>query len=173
MIKKGAIISVTNNGKNANIQVSTGEVIPCSLFYPYGDVSNITVDNTSLALVIYPCESKNNPIAIPFNIPLQPTDLASGEKVVGNFKVGNKITFKANGDIEISADGDLNITADTVDASQDVNVGGVYKVANIQVVTSQQPQIIDPAGGVVIDVEARTAIISILAAMRTHGLIQP
>ena len=42
-----------------------------------------------------------------------------------------------------------------------------------QVVGAQQPAIADPAGGTTIDAEARTAITSLLAALRQHGLIAP
>lgn len=40
------------------------------------------------------------------------------------------------------------------------------------VISGRQPAISAPTGGVVADVEARTAISAILATMRTHGLIE-
>lgn len=40
-----------------------------------------------------------------------------------------------------------------------------------KVLGEQQPSIADPAGGPVIDAEARVAISDILASLRTHGLI--
>jgi hypothetical protein len=43
--------------------------------------------------------------------------------------------------------------------------------AGTQVVTTRQAAITNPTGGATIDAEARTAIGSILTAMRTHGLI--
>ena len=42
-----------------------------------------------------------------------------------------------------------------------------------QVVTNQQGAVADASGGVVIDAEARTALNSLLAKLRTHGLISP
>ncbi len=47
------------------------------------------------------------------------------------------------------------------------------EIAGDQVVGGRQPAIPDPAGGTIIDSEARTALAAALAAMRTHGLIAP
>ena len=57
------------------------------------------------------------------------------------------------------------VTATNVDAS------GVYKVATVQILTTQQGAIADATGGSVDDAEARTAINSLLAACRAHGII--
>lgn len=46
-------------------------------------------------------------------------------------------------------------------------------VAGQQVVGAQGAAIADPAGGGVVDEPARTAVVSILAALRRHGLIAP
>lgn len=45
------------------------------------------------------------------------------------------------------------------------------RVAGLQVVGSQQPSIADPVGGATVDAAARSAIASILASLRAHGLI--
>lgn len=57
------------------------------------------------------------------------------------------------------------VNATNVDAS------GVYKVAGVQILTTQQSAIADATGGLVDDAEARTAINSLLAACRAHGII--
>ena len=44
-------------------------------------------------------------------------------------------------------------------------------VGDHQVVGAQQPAIAAPAAGVVVDTEARATLASVLAALRTHGLI--
>jgi hypothetical protein len=49
--------------------------------------------------------------------------------------------------------------------------GSKVVVGGAQVVGAQASSIADPAGGATIDSEARTAISSILAALRQHGLI--
>ena len=51
--------------------------------------------------------------------------------------------------------------------------GDCLKVAGKQVVGARRPAIPGPAGGAVIDVEARTAINAILETMRAHGAIEP
>lgn len=53
----------------------------------------------------------------------------------------------------------------------DVDASGVYKVAGVQILTTQQGAIADATGGVVDDAEARSAINSLLAACRAHGII--
>jgi hypothetical protein len=50
-------------------------------------------------------------------------------------------------------------------------VSSDYKVNGVQVVTDQQAAIPDAAGGVVVDVEARAALNTLLAELRVHGLI--
>lgn len=45
-------------------------------------------------------------------------------------------------------------------------------VGGAQVVGPRQPAVATPAGGATIDGEARTAVTAILAALRTHGLIE-
>lgn len=45
------------------------------------------------------------------------------------------------------------------------------RIVGVQVVGQRQPAISAPAGGTTIDAEARSAIASMLSAMRTHGLI--
>jgi len=44
-------------------------------------------------------------------------------------------------------------------------------VGGMQVVGARQSAVAEPTGGTVIDVEARTAIAGVLAALHTHGLI--
>ena len=172
MIKKGAIIKVTENGKYADVEISRRELVRCLLLNPYGDTSNIKADGSSQAIVIYPQESYNHPIALPFNVPLQPTTLAEGEKSVGNYNVGNSILFAESGDINaVCVGGNFNITATEVDVTGNVNTSGVYKVGDTQVVGAQQGAIADATGGSVIDVEARAVQALILTALRTHGLI--
>ncbi len=46
-------------------------------------------------------------------------------------------------------------------------------ISGLQVVGAQQAAIVDATGGVTIDAEARTALDSLLAACRAHGLIAP
>ena len=48
-----------------------------------------------------------------------------------------------------------------------------YRINDVQVVGARQSAISNPAGGAIIDAESRVALVSILAALRTHGLIAP
>jgi Protein of unknown function (DUF2793) len=47
------------------------------------------------------------------------------------------------------------------------------KIAGNQIVGARQAAIPTPAGGTIVDVEARAALALILSALRGHGLIQP
>ena len=49
--------------------------------------------------------------------------------------------------------------------------GARLVIGGIQVVGAQRAAIATPAGGAVVDAEARTGLAALLAAMRTHGLI--
>jgi len=98
--------------------------------------------------------------------------IEEGEKILYGAK-GNKVYFKNDGSIIIEATNEKNIivTTSQVDFSKDINLAGVLKINNIKVVGNQGVAISNPAGGVTVDTEARTAINSILGALRTHGLI--
>lgn len=47
------------------------------------------------------------------------------------------------------------------------------RINNVRLLTAQLPPIANPSNGSVIDSESRTALIAILATLRTHGLIAP
>jgi hypothetical protein len=46
-----------------------------------------------------------------------------------------------------------------------------FQVGGMTVIRQRQPGIADPIGGSVVDVECRMALTSVLATLRTHGLI--
>lgn len=110
-----------------------------------------------------------------YGIPINATDaniqkLESGETVIYNH-VGSLIYLKANGDIEITPNGSTVTVNSNFEVDGDANVSGVYKVDDTQVVTTRQAAVPDAAGGATIDSEARAAINTLLARLRTHGLI--
>lgn len=117
MIQKGYLIEIKEGGRRARVKLLE-EDIDVLLLYPYGETSNMQKDESSLVLVLMPFGSKTNAFGIPYNALLQP-ELEISEKAVGNFKTGNKITFKQNGDIEVAGTNDflatslanLNVTA--------------------------------------------------------------
>ena len=121
MIIKGFILETSQGGQRAKVKISQGEILDnVLLLHPYGESNNMQSDESSQVLILFANNSKTNAFGIPYNVLLQPT-LMLTEKAVGNFKIGNKITFKANGDIEIDGANDflaqslknLNVTADT------------------------------------------------------------
>ena len=52
-------------------------------------------------------------------------------------------------------------------------VVSAVRIGGNQVLGARQGAISDPTGGTVIDVESRLALLAILGALRTHGLISP
>ena len=69
---------------------------------------------------------------------------------------------------------DRNLWAERVNEAWRI---GIAEVVNImvegkQIIGARGNSIDDPAGGGTIDVEARLAIVSILARLRAHGLIE-
>jgi hypothetical protein len=81
--------------------------------------------------------------------------------------------------IEIDADDNVSITApvvkvsvtDAVEITGPVTTDTEYRVNGTKVVGEQGSAITDPTGGSTIDTQARSAIGSILSALRAHGLI--
>lgn len=59
----------------------------------------------------------------------------------------------------------------TANLDMDTASGKVYKVNGTQVVSARGAAVADASGGAVVDAEARTAINTLLARCRTHGLI--
>lgn len=85
--------------------------------------------------------------------------------------------------IDIDDDAGITITAapgnpitltsdDKIDAIGIVNTDTEYRVEDTRVVSARQSAIAGPTGGSTVDTQARTAINSILSAMRSHGLIE-
>ena len=46
-------------------------------------------------------------------------------------------------------------------------------IGDVRVLGARQPAIADPAGGALVDAEAREAVSAVLSALRAHGLIAP
>ena len=124
MIQIGFIREVLEGGKFAKVETVQREVLNnVVLLHPYGESSNIQIDQSSQILLFFSLGSKSNCYGVPFNALLQPS-LEAGEKAVGNFKVGNKITFKANGDIEVLTTNDVieTLVNKTINASGSVTI---------------------------------------------------
>ena len=150
------------------------------LYNPWGENSYPSVGSPVVVFILN--NEFTQKYALPFNLK-DAISIASGEKIIYT-STGTKIHLKQDGSIDINALNDdtnpsiniaattaVNITTPTINASADINAVGVYKVDGTQVIGAQQPTIADPTGGSTVDAEARTAIISILTAMKTHGII--
>tara|TARA_R110000868_G_scaffold17344_1_gene76341 strand:+ start:21220 stop:21786 length:567 start_codon:yes stop_codon:yes gene_type:complete len=179
----GTITLIDNTFPIIRVQISipgSDEIETAVLYNPWGENSHPSIGSPVLVFILN-CEFTQK-YALPFNLS-DAISIASGEKLIYT-STGTKIHLKQDGSIDINALNDnttpsinisattaVNITAPSLSASADVNIQGVYKVAETQVVGAQQSTIADPSGGATIDSEARTAIISILTTMKTHGLI--
>lgn len=162
MLIKGFVLETSQGGRFAKVRTTENEIISNVLMLQaYGEAGNMESDDSSLVFLLFPLGSKTNAFGIPYNVLLQPS-LEKTEKAVGNFKKGNYAKFKANGENDIT--GLTNFLADLNAASQ-------IKVSGIKVVGTQQATIAAPTGGATVDSEARTAITSILTALKAHGLV--
>jgi len=85
-----------------------------------------------------------------------------------NMTISNAALFRTS--ISAAKSG-VNTDITQLNGASQVDVSGEYKVAGVQVVGAQQAAIPDAAGGVTIDTEARAALNTLLAELRTHGLI--
>lgn len=170
MIIKGFILETSQGGQRAKVKISQGEILDnVLLLHPYGESNNMQSDESSQVLILFANNSKTNAFGIPYNVLLQPT-LMLTEKAVGNFKIGNKMTFKEDGENDVV--GNTNF-ANEIDATGKINTAANYEVAGTKVVGTQGASVADPTGGTVVDVQARAAIVALLAELRTHGLIAP
>lgn len=129
------------------------------LLYPYGFQSKVKPTESTLVLIFCALGSKTNAFAIPYDILTQST-LEAGEAEIRNRVSGKGFLAKETLN-EIEGDSVINGTCEA----------NSYKVAGIKVVGSQQATITNPTGGIVVDAEARTAIIAVLTALKAHGLI--
>ncbi|MFT6151386.1 MAG: hypothetical protein ACJAY9_000775 [Flavobacteriales bacterium] len=103
---------------------------------------------------------------MPYDIDKAPLIQEKEKIIYGN---GNKVYLKADGSILIETGDSKNITVTTpqTDFSQDVNLGGVLKVGDTQVVGSQGATVVDATNLIT----AISQLNLLLAAVRTHGLI--
>jgi len=129
------------------------------LLYPYGSQSKVKPTDTTLVLLLGCNSSKTNLFGIPYEVATQ-SILEDGDSELKN-RVSNN-GFKAGSSKN-------NIVGDT-DCDKSFNALS-YKVNNIKIIGSQQATINNPAGGTIIDAEARVAIASIITALKNHGLI--
>lgn len=129
------------------------------LIYPYGFQSRVKPTNSTLVLLFGGLGSKTNLFGIPYDIITQST-LEDGDSEIKNRS--SSLGFKAGASKN-------TITGDT-DCDKSINAIS-YKVGNIKVVGSQQATILNPIGGSTVDAEARSAISSIITALKNHGLI--
>lgn len=93
------------------------------------------------------------------------TGLAPGEVAMYTDQ-GDKIVIKRGGTIEVTAATKLLVHAP-------VETDASFKVAGNQVVGARQGAVVDPAGGVTVDAQARAQLSALIAACRAHGLIAP
>jgi len=158
MIIKGYITKT--DGTYATVVSMYNEVYDdVLLLYPYGSQSKVKVTDTALVLLFGCNGSKTNLFGIPYEVATQ-SILEEGDSELKN-RVSNN-GFKA-GNIK-------NTIAGDTDCDKSFNALS-YKVNNIKVVGSQQATINNPAGGTIVDAESRTAIASIITALKNHGLI--
>lgn len=121
-IKKGFINSTfkADGALRAQVQIDQADPIEdVLLVFPYGYASNPPAAIDGAMVLLFMNRALN--FAIPFNPLLEPL-LESGGVSVGNFNVGNKITFKANGDIEMESEGAMTLSASTVNIGDAVDL---------------------------------------------------
>lgn len=152
MIYKGYILEISQGGQRAKVKALGGRIFENLLIlHPYGESSFMESDNSSLCWVFMPTNGDENSFCIPYNVPLQP-ELKQTEKVVGNFKTGNKVTFKANGDIELAGTNDFlaqTIENFNINASTKItlNAPAIGLGDELGLVLNDQAAITDSVGG--------------------------
>lgn len=170
-IRLAEIISLENVGELGRVRVqfqdpNASNIEEGVLIYLTGDNACPAVGDQCVVLGIGDNYGIN--YVFPYDIDNAPKILG-GEKII--YTKDSKIYLKNDGTITIETTGKVNVISPEGNFSEDVNLGGVLKVNNIKVVGSQGATVVDPIGGAIIDVEARTAIITLKARLQAHGLI--
>lgn len=182
-IRLGTIRAIDNTFPILRVQVEmpgSEEIETAVLYNAWGENSFPSIGSPCIVIILN--DEFAQKYALPFNLN-DAVSVLAGEKIIFT-STGTRIYLKQDGSINIDALNDntkpsinistttaVNITTPSINASANINVNGVYKVNNIQVIGSQQPTIANPTGGGTVDAQARTAVISILTAMKTHGII--
>ncbi len=131
---KGYLTRTYEGGMRGQVEIITGEIIDnVLLMYPYGFASNMETETNagSMVLLFKPMGSSTNIFGVPYNPLLQPK-LAPTEAAHGNFKKGNKVTWKANGDVVIDCESTVTINGGTINLA-DANALVLNENANMQV----------------------------------------
>lgn len=84
---------------------------------------------------------------------------------------GDFIVLRRGRIVEIQAGSRVDVTSPVVTCSGRMNVGSHYRVADVKVIGAQGAAVPDPTGGTTVDTQARSALITLLARLRAHGLI--
>jgi phage baseplate assembly protein V len=98
-------------------------------------------------------------------------DLQPGESAMYTDE-GDYIYLQRGRIIEVQAGTKLKIDTPAAEFTGYVDVTEHVKVAGVKVVGSQGAAVADAAGGAVVDSQARAAINTLLARLRSHGLIE-
>lgn len=108
------------------------------------------------------------------------TITGSGSAVIGASGRANGYTVAANDAIIIATEydsgftvsaGEIAIICDHVNISDGTGAAGFLEIDGTQVLQGQGAAVSDASGGTTVDTEARTAINTLLARVRAHGLI--
>lgn len=181
-IRLGSIISIDDSFPVFRVQVkvpASEEIETAILWNGWGENSSPAIGSPCIILTLN-CDFAQK-YALPFSLQ-DAISVLAGEKIIFTPN-GNKIYLKQDGSLNIEALNDTTNPSINISASTAVNINintniigncdvtGVYKVDGVQVVSNQQGTITNPTGGATVDTQARTAINSILTAMKTHGLI--
>lgn len=182
-LRLGSIVSIDDSFPilRAQIKVPGSEEIETAVLWnSWGENSSPSIGSPCLIFILN-CNFAQK-YALPFNLN-DAISVLAGEKIIFTPN-GNKVYLKQDGSLNIEAlntstNPSINISATTAvninintNITGNCDVTGVYKVDGTQVISNQQGAITNPTGGTTVDAQARTAINSILTAMRTHGLIQ-
>lgn len=106
--------------------------------------------------------------------------MSGASQTTENFSIAadlKALVLGAGGDAKIYYDGNDLVVKPNVVGSGEVKVDGyvnttsAYKVDGTVVLGNQQAAITNPTGGSTVDDECRAALISLLDALRTHGVI--
>jgi len=142
----------------------------CERFQEYG-FSSVPFPGAE-AVVVFPGGYRDHPLVIAVDHrEHRKTGMTAGEVALYTDE-GDCVRLQRGRIVQVLAGTKVRVESPILECTGVVDVAGVIKVDAVQVVSNRGAAVTDASGGGTVDTQARTAINTLLARLRIHGLIE-